>query len=120
MWVVVAVCIFTRWVEVGILANLTSADVAEWFHREIVCRYGLPVAVRSDKGTEYRGAFDDYLKANAIQHRVISTMNPRANGMVERFNRTIKAGIRKLLGMSPDLRWWEVIPDVVRGMRVIA
>ena len=47
-------------------------------------------------------------------------MNPRANGMVERFNRTIKAGIRKLLGMSPDLRWWEVIPDVVRGMRVIA
>ena len=40
--------------------------------------------------------------------------------MVERFNRTIKAGIRKLLGMSPDLRWWEVIPDVVRGMRVIA
>ena len=66
MWVVVAVCNFTRWVEVGILANLTSADVAEWFHREIVCRYGLPVAVRSDKGTEYRGAFDEYLRANAI------------------------------------------------------
>ena len=66
MWVVVAVCIFTRWVEVGILANLTSAVVAEWFHREIVCRYSLPMAVHSDKGTEYRGAFDDYLRANAI------------------------------------------------------
>ncbi len=44
-------------------------------------------------------------------------MNPRANGQVERMIRTIKSGIRKVLAGVEDSRWWEIYPDVLRGMR---
>ena len=57
--------------------------------------------VRSDQGIEYRGKFHDYLVALGVVHRPIATMNPRANGQVERFNRTIKQGVRKLTTACP-------------------
>ena len=60
--VIVAVDPFTRWVEIGILATLNSMHTAHWFHEQIICRYGVPAAVRTDKGTEYQGMFDTYLR----------------------------------------------------------
>ena len=46
-------------------------------------------------------------------------MNPRANGQVERMIRTIKAGLRKIKANVPDSKWWEIYPDVIRGMRCL-
>ena len=56
--VVVCICPCSRWIEIGALPSLNSHEVAKWFHTEIVCRYGLPLIVCSDKGSEYKGAFD--------------------------------------------------------------
>lgn len=33
--------------------------------------------------------------------------------------RTIKGGLRKILAAVPDCKWWEVFPDVIRGMRCL-
>ena len=107
--VFVAVDPFIRWVEIGRTASLTSFHAAEWFHEQVVCRYGTPYGVRTDKGSEYRGEFDRYLTSQGIVHRVISTMHPRANGMVERFIRTIKATIRKFLAACEGAVWWQVL-----------
>ena len=52
--------------------------------------------MRSDRGTEYSGAFDSYLQAQGVEHRRIATMNPRANGQVERMVGVIKSGIRRI------------------------
>lgn len=78
--IIIAVDPFTKWVEAGTVPNKNSFETAAWFHKEIVCRYGLPSVVRSDRGTEYAGMFDGYLKGQGIIHRRIATMNPRANG----------------------------------------
>ena len=51
--VIVAIDPVTRWVELGSVPHLMSHKVALWFHAEIVCRYGLPVIVQTDKGSEY-------------------------------------------------------------------
>ena len=95
---VLAVDPFSKWVEIGTVPTLNSHEVAEWFHREVVCRYGVPARVRTDQGCEYRGQFSTYLRANGIVHSLIATNNPRANGQVERYVRTMKAGIRTFLG----------------------
>ena len=78
--VVLAVDPFSKWVEMGTVPTLNSHEVAEWFHREVVCRYGVPARVRTDQGMEYRGQFSAYLRANGIVHSLIATNNPRANG----------------------------------------
>ena len=82
------VCInpFSHWIEIGALPSLNSHEVAKWFHNEIVCRYGLPLIVWSDKGSERKGKFDAYLRANGVDHRFTATMNPRSNGLVEHAN----------------------------------
>ena len=64
---IVAIDPVTRWVELGSVPHLTSHEVALWFHAEIVCRYGLPVVVRTDKGSEYKGEFDMYMRRNGVE-----------------------------------------------------
>ena len=117
--VVVAVDPTTRWVELGAVPHLTSHEVTIWFHTEIVCRYGLPCVVRSDKGGEYKGEFDRYMRRNGVQHRFTSTMNPRANGLVERVNRIIKSALRRFASECPNGKWWEVLGDIARSLRVL-
>ena len=83
---IVAVDPVIRWVELGSVPHLTSHKVALWFHAEIVCRYGLPVVVQTDKGSEYKGEFDMYMHRNGVEHQFTATMNPHANGLIERVN----------------------------------
>ena len=94
--VVVAVCAFTKWPEAEQLANKEARTVARWFHCTITCRYGTPVVVRTDQGKEFAGAFSRYLSRMVIQHAMISVVHPRANGLVERYNGVIRAGLRKM------------------------
>jgi transposase InsO family protein len=57
--------------------------------------HGLPVqAVLTDNGTEYKGRpmihlYEIFLELNDIEHRTTKVGNPRTNGFVERFNRTV-------------------------------
>ena len=59
------------------------------------------------------------MKANGIQHRLISTAHPWANGLAERMVRTVKALIRKFLLHCEGGRWWEVLGDVARAVRIL-
>ncbi len=47
------------------------------------------LAIRTDNGTEYKGAFDVYLKQHGIEHQVTTPYSPESNGVAERYNRTI-------------------------------
>ena len=46
-------------------------------------------------------------------------MNPRANGQVERMIRSIKAALRRFAVHCADGKWWEFLPDIARGLRLI-
>ena len=51
-------------------------------------------AILTDNGTEYRGRpmihmYEIFLEFNDIEHRTTKVGNPRTNGFVERFNRTL-------------------------------
>ena len=98
---IVAIDPVTRWVELGSVPHLTSYEVALWFHAEIVCRYGLPVVVQTDKGSEYKGEFDMYMRRNGVEHQFTATMNPRANGLVEHVNRVIKSALQRFAAKCP-------------------
>ena len=57
---IVAVCAFSKWVEAGPLEDKRSATVTRWVHSELVCRYGTPALIRTDRGSEFKGAFQAY------------------------------------------------------------
>ena len=49
----------------------------------------------------------------------IATQNPRANGMAERMVAMVKAALRRCMSTCPDQRWWEALPDVACGIRML-
>ena len=61
-------------------------------------RNGLPVCILTDQGLELNtGAMDAYLKGMGIQHRRCTPYHAQTNGKLERFQRTIKAMLSKLV-----------------------
>jgi transposase InsO family protein len=65
------------------------------------------------------GHFDKYLRELGVDHRVISTAHPRANGLIERYNRSIKEGLRKMSTLVCTIAWDELLPEVLAGLRML-
>ena len=65
------------------------------------------------------GLFDVYLRELGVDHRIISTSYPRANGLIERYNRCIKEGLRKMSTLVGTIAWDEVLPEVLAGLRML-
>ena len=41
-YLIVCVDVFTKWIEYGLLKDLNSLGVAQWFHKNITLRFGTP------------------------------------------------------------------------------
>uniref|UniRef100_A0A1A8IIS7 Gypsy retrotransposon integrase 1 n=2 Tax=Nothobranchius kuhntae TaxID=321403 RepID=A0A1A8IIS7_NOTKU len=91
----------TRWPEVVPLSLTTSAEVARMFVSSWVSRFGVSLDLTSDRGPQFMSvswtAVAENLKVNL--HRT-ATYHPEANGLCERFHRTIKVLLRASL-----VRW---------------
>ncbi|RVW50212.1 hypothetical protein CK203_087993 [Vitis vinifera] len=53
-FILVAIDYFTKWVEVALYARLTSVGVASFIRSHIICRYGVPHELISDRGVHFR------------------------------------------------------------------
>ena len=95
--VVIAVDAWSKWVEYRVLNPLDSRETARFLYENIICRYSIPSYVRTDSSTEFAGDFRTLCDQYGIQQRVISTINPRPNVKVERYNLEIKAGLCRLI-----------------------
>ncbi len=116
---IVCVCAASKWVEAWPVVQLTSHVAAALFHLHVTCRFGVPRVVRSDRGREFQGRFKEYLAGLGVDQRLISTAHPRANGLVERYNKVVKEGLRKLSSLQPNLAWDELLPEVLAGLRML-
>lgn len=74
--------------------------------------FGNPRRIISDRGAAFTSnVFKEYCQAEDIEHTKITTGVPRANGQVERMNRTIIPIITKLSIDNP-MDWWKHINRV--------
>ncbi|CAI7757409.1 unnamed protein product [Closterium sp. NIES-53] len=71
--------------------------------------------ILTDNGGEFIGAdFESVLKKKGIQHQLTVPFNPQQNGVAQRFNRTLREGVRTLLGRAglPDPFWVTALRQV--------
>jgi len=69
--------------------------------------FGNPRRIISDRGTAFTANdFEEYCRREGIEHVLITTGVPRANGQAERINRTLIPLLTKLAAPKPD-EWFK-------------
>src|SRR6266498_559784 len=96
-YIVVAIDYFSRWPEVRPLKTANADTVATFLYKEIICRFGVPRTLQSDRGTHFVNELIQRLtKRFKIKYSLSSPYHSQSNGLVERFNKTLCEGIAKL------------------------
>ncbi|KAK8772805.1 hypothetical protein V5799_012661 [Amblyomma americanum] len=86
----------------------TSAKSVIKSCEDFTLSHGLPERIITDRGTCFTSkAFEEFCKARGIQHVLNSTRHPRANGQVERVNRTLVPTIMTTMDGN-DQREWDI------------
>ncbi|RVW22075.1 putative acyl-coenzyme A oxidase [Vitis vinifera] len=115
-FILVAIDYFTKWVEAASYARLTSAKVASFIRSHIICRYGVPHELISDRGAHFRAEVDTLLQEYGIRHHRSSAYRPQTNGAVEAANKNIKRILRK---MVETLEIGATLYSLVYGMEAV-
>ena len=118
--VLVAVDIFTKWIEVKPIKKLSS-DRAVEFISEILHRFGFPNTIITDLGSNFTSQeFWDYCENSSIEIKYVSVAHPRANDQVERINGLIIDGLKKRIFDSTSKKggkWLAEVPMVIWELR---
>ncbi|RVX10260.1 Transposon Tf2-2 polyprotein [Vitis vinifera] len=114
-FILVAIDYFTKWVEAASYARLTSVGVASFIRSHIICRYGVPHELISDRGVHFRAEVDTLVQRYSIRHHRSSAYRPQTNGAVEAANKNIKRILRKMVETSRD--WSEKLPFALWAYR---
>ncbi|XP_061913889.1 uncharacterized protein K02A2.6-like [Entelurus aequoreus] len=105
----------TRWPEAVPLSSTASVDVARAFLSAWVARFGTPSDITSDRGSQFVSELWSALAQSlGVQVHRTTAYHPQANGLCERFHRSLKAALRAAL---VDSNWIDRLPWVMLGLR---
>lgn len=105
----------TRWLEAYPLSNITASNVAHAFVEGWVSRFGVPLHVITDRGTQFESEFFSELSKIVGFHRLRTTAyHPQCNGLIERAHRTLKNAIK-----AKNKSWLSSLPVILLGLRSI-
>ena len=89
---------FTKWPEARAVTEATASQVALFVYEEIICRHGCPIKILSDRGTHFNNAMiKELMEKFGIKHHNSTPYHPQTNGQVERFNKTLKESLAKII-----------------------
>ena len=112
------ICHLTGWAESYCIPDKTNESVWRMFSNHFIPAHGIPEVVLSDNGREFTAkAFTNYLGSLGIDHRRTTPQNPRCDGRIERFNRTFKETLTKLINNNPG-SWENHVGDTLFSHRI--
>ena len=107
-FILVVIDYFTNWVEAASYAKLTSSRVSNFIKSHIICCYGIPHELISDRGVHFRAKVDTLLQKYGVRHHRSSTYKPQTNEAIKVVNKNIKRILRKMVETFRD--WLEKLP----------
>ncbi|CAC5373693.1 unnamed protein product [Mytilus coruscus] len=87
----------SKWPEAFPIYSKSTAEVGDKLYSTI-CRFGVMREIESDQGGEFSSKLISYIcDTLKIKHITTFPYHPQGNGMVERFNQTLKGMINKTI-----------------------
>jgi transposase InsO family protein len=117
-YIITAIDYATRWVIARAVAEVNADIVAKFLYEDLVCNYGSPAEIVSDRANVFVGEIlRQFMATQRIRHLVASSYHPQTNGMVERIHATLK---RSLVALTEgeSTRWDEFLSQALFSLRV--
>ena len=103
MYMQVAVDRYTRYADGWPMQEQTTKTLATTFINGWVCKHGIPLVVGTDRGSPYLSQLAQAIyKELGIKRTKTTANHPQANGLVERFNRTLKYAMKVWCNENQD------------------
>ena len=114
-YLVTFICRATRWIECVPTEAITAQDVISAFLSGWVQRWGFPVEIITDRGSQFRSReFQDMLTKFGVKHNMTVSYHPQSNGLIESFHSVLKRGLKAYLDRES---WVQLLPLVLLGIR---
>ncbi|XP_028165519.1 uncharacterized protein LOC114356506 [Ostrinia furnacalis] len=115
-YLLVIVDSFTKYVNLTPVRSTKSKESIKVF-KNYFSYFGTPTRLITDRGTSFTSKkFKSFVSKLGIKHILNSVATPRANGQVERYNRTILSSLSTMShGKGPE-KWDDYVQDVQVGI----
>ena len=98
------------------MENITAETVAKTLISGWISIFGTPLKIITDLGRQFEsGVFRELTQFLGVKHLRTTPYHPQANGMIERWHRTLKSAI--MAHKSKD--WCKLLPLILLGLRNI-
>ena len=112
VWILTMVDSFTRFPIAIALPNRQSTTVARAIFEHLICMFGLPRVIFSDRAKEFGATLRAVCLKLGISKIETTGYQPQANGQVERFHRFLNETLT-VLADTKVKRWEEYLPIVL-------
>lgn len=104
----------TKWPEAIPITNITAETIAKELIANWFARYGIPFRITTDQGRQFESLlFKQINETLGIQHFRTTAYHPQANGIIERWHRSMKAALKA----KANDRWIDELPLILLGLR---
>ncbi|GKB78057.1 reverse transcriptase domain-containing protein [Tanacetum coccineum] len=94
-----------------------DARVVVTFLKKLFCRFGMPKALISDRGTHFcNKIMEKTMKRYGVNHRFSTSYHPQTSGQVENTNRALKRILEKTVKDNPAI-WSRKLDDALWAFR---
>ena len=116
-WILVAIELFTKWVEAVAMKRATSSLVANFLRDNIICHFRVPRKIISDNGTlflnkDVRCVTEWY----SISHTTLIAYYPKGNGQAKASNKRLLKILEKMT-MENGKGWKKELPNALWAYR---
>jgi len=109
-YLLIAMNYFTKWPEVYAIPNQEASTVADTLVTNFFCRFGVPMELHSDQGRNFESRLIQEVQERLRVNKTRTTpLHPQSDGMVERYVKTIKEHLRKVVS-THQWDWDERLP----------
>ena len=98
---------YSKWLEVNVTKSMTSTATINILD-EIFAKYGVPVTVVSDNGTNFASKeFKSFLQTVGVKfHKFVAPYHPSSNDQAERSVQTVKNALKAMQTSSKKTLAW--------------
>nr|GEV91373.1 reverse transcriptase domain-containing protein [Tanacetum cinerariifolium] len=115
-YILVAADYVSKWTKAQALPT-NDARVVVTFLKKLFCRFRMPKALISDRGTHFcNKIIEKTMKRYGVNHRFSTSYHPQTSGQVENMNRALKRILEKTVKDNPAI-WSRKLDDALWAFR---